>query len=99
MLADHPGPAGTTACGRAAALAAGHEGKRDRQGPWYYRENGERAPAPGPAQADHAARAGPSVRRRRTRRSSAMRAADRGTGGSREDMLLSRLYQQVTERQ
>ena len=28
-----------------------------------------------------------------------MRAADRGTGSSREDMLLSRLYQQVTELQ
>ena len=41
----------TAARGRAAALGAGHEGKRDRRGPRHGRENGERAPVSGPAQA------------------------------------------------
>ena len=39
----------------------GHEGARDRHGPRYGRENGERAPVPGPAQADPFTRSGLSL--------------------------------------
>ena len=55
VLAGHQGPAGAAARRRIAALGAGHEANGDRRGPQHVREDGERPPVPGPAQAAPAA--------------------------------------------
>jgi len=56
----------------------------------------ERDAVPGATQAHHAARAGPPVQPGRSGRSAVMRGGQE-TGRSPEDILLSRLYQQVSK--
>src|SRR6185369_7990427 len=99
MLAGHQEPAGAAARGRDAPLGPGHEAKRDRRCPQHGRENGERPPVPGAAQAARAVRRGLPVRRWQPGRSVVMRASGRQQPGSHEDARLSQLYQQVTDMQ